>query len=303
MVRGKTIQLFLIDGEPKGRIKCTLANWTGVAYKIPRINIEHSRDIYLLSQSGVYFLFGRTDDTDEEVVYIGQAGARKNNEGVLNRLSEHKKTIEKDYWTEAVVFTTTNNSFGPTEISYLENQFYLMATQNKRFIVKNNLEPTIGNVTEEKESELQEFIDYAKIVIGTLGYKIFEPLLSNGNVDRTTQPGSDEVLFFIKRNSRKSKSFIEAQCKQTSEGFVVLEGSRIDMVDSPSIPKKVKEIRRKAKTDVNGILQEDKLFKSPSYAASFVLGSSANGKTEWRTIEGKSLNDLEFELSESKIIF
>ena len=128
-------------------------------------------------------------------------------------------------------------------------------------------------------------------------------MLSNGNVDRTTQPSSDEVLFFIKRNSRKSKSFIEAQCKQTSEGFVVLEGSRIDMVDSPSIPKKVKEIRRKAKIDVNGILQEDKLFKSPSYAASFVLGSSANGKTEWRTIEGKSLNDLEFELSESKIIF
>ena len=83
----------------------------------------------------------------------------------------------------------------------------------------------------------------------------------------------------------------------------MLEGSRIDMVDSPSIPKKVKEIRRKAKIDVNGILQEDKLFKSPSYAASFVLGSSANGKTEWRTIEGKSLNDLEFELSESKIIF
>lgn len=54
---------------------------------------------------------------------------------------------------------------------------------------------------------------------------------------------------------------------------------------------------------MNGILQEDKLFKSPSYAASFVSGSSANGKTEWRTIEGKSLNDLEFELSESKIIF
>ena len=29
-----------MDGEPSGRIKCTLANWTGVAYKIPRIDLD-----------------------------------------------------------------------------------------------------------------------------------------------------------------------------------------------------------------------------------------------------------------------
>ena len=38
--RGKSINLFLMDGEPSGRIKCTLANWTGVAYKIPRIDLD-----------------------------------------------------------------------------------------------------------------------------------------------------------------------------------------------------------------------------------------------------------------------
>ena len=36
MPRGKNINLFLMDGDASGRIKCTLANWTGVAYKIPR---------------------------------------------------------------------------------------------------------------------------------------------------------------------------------------------------------------------------------------------------------------------------
>jgi|GEM_PF-6174855 hypothetical protein len=34
--RGKSINLFLMDGEPSERIKCTLANLTGVAYRIPR---------------------------------------------------------------------------------------------------------------------------------------------------------------------------------------------------------------------------------------------------------------------------
>ena len=56
--RGKSINLFLMDGDPSGRIKCTLANWTGVAYKIPRTELEKCNGRDDLSQSGVYFLFG-----------------------------------------------------------------------------------------------------------------------------------------------------------------------------------------------------------------------------------------------------
>lgn len=37
---GKTIKLFLIDGEPNGRMSCELSNWTGKAFKIPRKQIK-----------------------------------------------------------------------------------------------------------------------------------------------------------------------------------------------------------------------------------------------------------------------
>lgn len=89
---------------------------------------------------------------EKGVVYIGQAGARKNGEGILNRLQEHKRNPEKDYWTEAIVFTTSNNSFGPTEISYLENRFCNLALQANRYEVKNGNDPTPGNITEEKNA-------------------------------------------------------------------------------------------------------------------------------------------------------
>lgn len=92
--RGKNIQLFLMDGESGGRIKCTLANWTGVAYKIPRTELDKCKERDDLKQSGVYFLFGTSDETGKGVVYIGQAGARKNGEGILNRLQEHKRNPE-----------------------------------------------------------------------------------------------------------------------------------------------------------------------------------------------------------------
>jgi hypothetical protein len=95
--RGKSINLFLMDGTPTGRIKVALANWTGVAYKIPRTNLEKCKDLDILKQSGVYFLFGTSDNSGDNVVYVGQAGARKNGECLLYRLQEHRRNPDKDY--------------------------------------------------------------------------------------------------------------------------------------------------------------------------------------------------------------
>ncbi|EGW40559.1 GIY-YIG nuclease family protein [Desulfosporosinus sp. OT] len=292
--RGKSINLFLMDGTPSGRVKCTLANWTGVAYKIPRNEIDKSKGREDLSQSGVYFLFGTSDETGETVVYVGQAGVRKNGEGILYRLQEHKRNPDKDYWTEAVVFTTSNNSFGPTEISYLENRFCALANEAKRYLVKNGNEPTSGNITEEKESELEEFIDNAKIVMGTLGHKVFEKLADNKPaIEQLDMTGDNNQLLFLKRKSKKSGQVIEAECKRTNEGFVVLQGSHIETIDSESIPPGIKERRSKAQVDGNGVLQEDILFRSPSYAAAFVIGGHTNGLVDWKTSDGRTLKEFE----------
>lgn len=291
--RGKSINLYLMDGTPTGRIKVTLANWTGIAYKIPRTELEKCKNLAILKQSGVYFLFGTVDDTGDSVVYIGQAGVRKNGEGLLYRLQEHKRNTDKDYWTEAVVFTTSNNSFGPTEISYLENRFCRLAVEANRYVVKNGNDPNLGNITEEKESELEEFIDYAKIVMGTLGHKLFEPLTNKSKPDNTEESPEEELLLYMKRKSRKSGQVIEASCKQTNEGFVVLQGSHIETIDSESIPPRIVERRQKAKIDENGILQENILFRSPSYAAAFVIGGHVNGLVEWKTRDGVSLKEIE----------
>ena len=161
MKYGKNINILLIDGY----LKCTLANWTGVVYKIPRTELENCKEREDLKQSGVYVLFGTEEkvEKEEKVIYIGQANARKNGEGILSRLQEHKRNPKKAYWTEAIVFVTSNNSFGATEISYLESRFYELAIQAKRYVVKNENHPNSGNITEEKASELEEFIEYVQI--------------------------------------------------------------------------------------------------------------------------------------------
>ena len=171
--RGKNINLFLMDGSLSGRIKVTISNWTGTVYRIPRSELEDCQKIAALSQSGVYFLVGPGTASHSGTVYIGQAGPRKSGTGILKRLLEHNRNPDKDYWSQAVVFTTSNNSFGPTELNFLENRFCNMALHSHRYDVKNENDPTLGNITEEKESELEEYVDYAQLILEVLGYQIF----------------------------------------------------------------------------------------------------------------------------------
>ncbi len=284
MARGKSINLYLMDGDVNGRIKCTLANWTGLAFKIPRTSLNLCKDRNELKQTGIYFLFGKDDQTDKNVVYIGQAGVRKNGEGILYRLLEHNRNPKKDYWTEAIAITTSNDSLGPTEISYLEHRFCQIAIDAGRYEVKNGNDPTPGNPSEEKQSELEDFIDYAEVIVGTLGHKVFVPLVSENSDTSTDGP----ELYC-------NRSGVQAVGIRTSDGFVIKKGSIISKKCTNSCPEFIIKKRQQYKDQIddNYKLLEDILFGSPSGASSFACGASANGNIEWKTADGVTLKELE----------
>ena len=291
--RSKNINMFLMDGEVTGKIKCTLSNWTGVIYKIPRIQLGDLKSRDEMKQSGIYFLFGRDEDKQKDVIYIGQATTRKNGEGVLLRIQEHTHDIHADYFNDVIILTTQNNSFGPTEISYLENKFTQLAKEAGRYIVKNGNDPNPGNVTEEKESELDEIVENTLMIIGTLGYRVFVPMIKEVSQDLTD---NHSTYLYLKRKTKKSNKVIEATCERTTEGFVVLEGSQVEIKDSPYLPASLKEMRQNliaSRVIQDGVLKEKQLFSSPSYAAAFLLGMQTNGRTDWKNQDGRTLKELE----------
>lgn len=290
-MRGKNINMFLMDGTPTGRIKCTIANWTGVAYKIPRTELERCKNRDDLKQSGVYFLFGESTATGKPVAYIGQAGNRKNGEGILYRLLEHKRNAEKNYWKEAVVFTTSNNSFGPTEISFLENKFCNLAIDADRYEVKNGNDPSPGHITEEKESEMEEFVEYACIIMGTLGHNIFEK--STETPIDIPPVESDETLFYLTRKIKDIDFTVKAVGKKIDGGFIVLKGSRISPLVKDSVSVGYKQLRKSSKISEDNILLEDITFATPSGAGEFVIGNTCNGWRNWKNKDGVTLKDFE----------
>lgn len=291
--RSKNINMFLMDGEVTGKIKCTLSNWTGVIYKTPRIQLGDLKSRDEMKQSGIYFLFGRDEDKQKDVTYIGQATTRKNGEGVLLRIQEHTRDTHADYFNDVIILTTQNNSFGPTEISYLENKFTQLAKEAGRYIVKNGNDPNPGNVTEEKESELDEIVENTLMIIGTLGYRVFVPMTKKVSQDLTD---NHSTYLYLKRKTKKSNKVIEATCERTTEGFVVLEGSQVEIKDSPYLPASLKEMRQNliaSQVIQDGVLKEKQLFSSPSYAAAFLLGMQTNGRTDWKDQDGRTLKELE----------
>ena len=263
--RSKNINMFLMDGKVTGKIKCTLSNWTGVIYKIPRIQLADLKSRDEMKQSGIYFLFGRDEDKQKDVTYIGQATNRKNGEGVLFRVQEHTRDNHADYFNDVIILTTQNNSFGPTEISYLENKFTQLAKESGRYIVKNGNEPNSGNVTEEKQSELDEVVENTLMIVGTLGYRVFVPMTKISEKDL---PDDQSSYLYLKRKSKKSNKVIEARCERTSEGFVVLEGSQIEVIDSNVIPASLQKLRKEL-IDTNVI--KDGIFRRSNFFLALLM--------------------------------
>lgn len=162
----KTIQMFIFDGNPNGRIMCELSNWNGRVYKVSRNELSKFSHRNDSENTGVYFLFGKNEENND-TVYIGEA------ERMSSRLRQH---LKDEYWNDCIAIVSKDNLLNKAHVKYLENKFYLLAKNAGRAIVINNTIPTCSSISEYDEAMLQEFISNAKLLVNTLGYKVFDTI-------------------------------------------------------------------------------------------------------------------------------
>ena len=280
---GKTIKIFLVDGEPNGRMTCELSNWTGKALKIPRKKIKESSDRPELENTGIYILFGKSDKSEnKELAYIGEA------EGVYNRLNDHLS--RKDFWNEALVFMSKDENLNKAHIKYLESRLHEIAKKVNRYDLENGNVPTRSNISESDRAEMEEFLENIRLLVNALGYKIFEELRK----DQTVEEQINNTFYIDAARGANAKG------QMTNEGFVVLKDSEIATSPTSSFPQNWLKVRQSLIDDeiivqVNNklVFREDYLFSSPSAAAAVVMGRSANGLTEWKLNDGRVLKAVE----------
>ena len=268
---GKNLKIFLMDGSPNGRWICELSNWTGKAYKIPRTSYKNILDRDELRNPSVYFLFGYDDDSGKPVVYIGET------EDAIQRLGDHIKNENKDYWVEAIVFISKDDHLNKAHIKYLESRFYEITKEIGRYEVMNSATPKKSTVSEAEQSEMEEFIDNARLVVSALGHKVFEPLIPITEVEKVIDDEAISELLYI--NNSKGLS---ATGLVSPDGFIVLKDSIINKsLSEKSVSNNIIKLREQYLTDgtvINNTFMKEILFTSPSAAADFIFGYSVSGR-------------------------
>ena len=173
--------------------------------------MKNCDDLPELRAPGVYFLFGRDDESGQQFVYVGEG------DDVLKRILQ-AHTFEKDgsYWTEAVILVTPDGSLDKAKIKYLENRFHRIVVETNRYIVKNGNTPPQSPVQKKIRDMLEEFIMNTQLIMPALGHKVFEPQPSADqySVDE------DELLYFSRNHGKGGQD----TGKVADDGCWVLEG-------------------------------------------------------------------------------
>ncbi len=272
-MRGRTINIFIPDSNPRGVKVCDIQDSIVKAIYSPRNKLDLALARPELSEPGIYFLIGKDDEISKQEVYIGEA------ENLSVRIKQHNSS--KDFWNIVICFVSEKKNINKAHIKFIES----FACSEAKEIAKCNLEnsafPSRPSLTEQERDFALNFFDDMKILIATLGFPIFEKNLK-----------TLENKFICKSRD------ITAEGEYSEDGMIVFKGSEARIEEAGGLQKWAKDLRCSLLSE--GILKEsnskfvfteDYVFNSPSASAATVLARSANGWTEWKDLNSQTLDE------------
>jgi hypothetical protein len=294
---GKSIRIYLADGSVSGVRHAEIVNWSGQALAVSRNNLSELIQWPEVRRQGVYFLIGVDSQTDQGRVYIGEA------ESVAERIPQHIGT--KDFWHECVAFTSKDENLTKSHVKYLEARLVGVARLAGRYIVENHTTPQESGLPRADRDAMDEFAANVRTVLGVLGHRVLEPLLSTRG---TSAPPTEASTVSARSNTtaRVTDLYlrlggIEARAVLEDDELIVLEGSSAASEVAQSLSLGYRAIRDKLVSAE--ILVPDEYsqlkfsrnhpFPSPSQAAAIIVGYMINGRQAWKSENGEALGDLE----------
>ncbi|MBS0224920.1 MAG: GIY-YIG nuclease family protein [Proteobacteria bacterium] len=292
---GRSIRIFLVDGTSTGVRTAELGLSTIKALAVPRASLSAVTDRPEVSKTGAYVLIG--DDSESpgrKKIYIGEGDT------ILTRLSAHNKAEDKDFWDECVLFVSKDQNLNKAHARYLEARLIKLASDAKRATLTNGTAPTVnGWLSEPDEVEMEEFISQARLLLGSLGYDIFEsqsvspPSLTSTNPIAPPPTSPSVPDFQYNGDGFAATCLIDSDAGQ----FIVRSGSLARKHETISLQPTYKSLRKQL-LDIGVLVEhnddsfrfsQDYAFGAPSAAAQVVSGSTVNGRAVWKTITGQTL--------------
>jgi len=274
--KGKTIQIFLPDGNPRGIKIADITSRTVQTILIPRPSIEDAAKRPEIQNVGIYFLIGSAEEGAKPILYVGEA------ENCLVRLKQHNKS--KEFWNTAIVAISKTQFFTKSHVKYLEWYCHETAKVADRYMLENGTVPSKPYIPEPLEADLMDNFDTIKILVSTLGFPLF---------DSISKPAQKKDILICKGKDAVAKG------EYAEDGLVVFAGSTANFEEAKSVQPWISMTRQKLIDQ--GILKleghvyvftSNYIFSSPSGAAGVVLGRTANGWIEWKYPDSKTLDEV-----------
>jgi len=286
---GRSIKIFLVEGVASGLRTAELGLSTIKAVVVPRASLSNVAKRPEPKKTGVYILIGSdSENVGLKKIYIGEGDT------IIKRLNSHNKDEEKEFWEEAILFVSKDDNLTKSHVRYLESRLISLAKDAKRATLVNGTSPNEqGILPEPDEVEMEEFITQARLLLGTLGYDIFEPSTVNYSVSK--KEVKDEKInnedtypeFTYSGDCFNAKCIVDTDAGR----YIVKAESLARKQEAASLQNATKSLREQLIQ--SGVLAEteneqsykftqDYSFSSISSAAQVVSGSSINGRQAWK---------------------
>jgi hypothetical protein len=274
---GRSIELYLVDGRPEGLLTAKVFNWTGQVLRTPRLQIKAGLARPEADFTGVYVLLGEREGTP--LAYIGEG------EEVGSRIRDHD--VRRDWWSEAILVTTSANELNKAHVKYLEARMVEQARIAGVMALENGNTPPKPSLSEASRANMEEFLDTLFMLLPALGVDVFtsrkRPVLAA--IATLVQTSGVHFHMDVPKNGVKAHAVL------LDDEFVVQKGSIVraawESKGAFNFGYRALHERLVADGVISvqegvGIFAENYAFSSPSAAAAVVAGRTANGRISWK---------------------
>ncbi len=264
----RTVEIFFPNGDFSSIKKAYIRTDRIEITQIPRSIIRDNAN-NLLSFNGIYIL---VDSIRKEVpeIYIGKGN-------IARRVLNHNRLI--DFWNTVFAVGLRDGEFSEADTSYLEHRFIKIVRELRTATLSRNIQiPQCPNLSAMDIADNDYYIEVIKNILSELGLRCF-------------LPREDSEIFTCKDTSGNI-----GKGQYVGDGFLLHAGAccKLRLQRNFSFPQRDELIAERVlkKRGEHYVLKDDRLFSSVSSSASLVLGRKANGWIEWKSFDGKTLDEI-----------
>lgn len=293
--KGRSIELYFVDGNPDGMLTAEMFNWTGHVLRIPRTRLAEGLARPEAKQTGVYLLIGESEEG--QVAYVGET------EDMAQRLSQHAR--EKHWWDIAVLITTYGDALHKAHVKFLESKLVEAAKIAGSARLENGNGPSGASLNEAATANMESFLATLYMILPAIKIDLFQS--GRRNFENTkiaySKPEHPEFVLRLAKHKLEARAFLIDQEMVVQVGSQIRDewaGDRSKKTHYWKLHDQLKENDIIKSVGDSAVFSESYAFSSPSAAASVITGRSANGRILWKTASGQTYAEWEAARLESQ---